>query len=125
MFTSPILIALASAAIGAAPFLLSLLSSRVNNIPGVQDVKADYPIINVVLKAAADNTSPHTIPGLVADAAYLLWSERDVSDEKAKELTAAAVKHFRADIYKDTVFSKFDASIIEKGHQLAKQLKVA
>ena len=115
---------------GALPFAIAFFGRRAEiALPKLKEIKAAYPAINSALHFAAEATDDHTIPGMVADAAFLFWKTYGqdpdglhIDDERAKELTAAAVYHFNKQKYFDTDFSRLDPKAVEQGKEIAKRL---
>lgn len=116
---------LIAAMLGALPFAIAYFGHRAKvAFPELQEVKDAYPVINNVLQLASNATDDHTIPGIVADAAYLFWTSYGgiVDDAKAKELTAGTVYHFNQQKYFNTDFTKLDPKAVEQGREIAKRL---
>lgn len=121
---TPTLTMLVAALVGAAPFAIAYLGKKANTqFPALAEVKRAYPVITTVLNLASQSTDDHTVPGLVADAAYLFWtSQGRITVERAKELTAASVYYFDNSKYLATNFGALNPAAIAKGEEIASQL---
>jgi hypothetical protein len=113
-----------AALIGACPFAIAWLSSRANTtFPELSEVREAYPVINTVLKMAAQATDDHTLLGLVADAAYIFWNgQESITEQRVKDLTAASVFHFDKYKYFQTKFGELPPETIAQGAAIAKKL---
>jgi len=119
---SPVLIAIASAIVGGSATALVYLSGRFSSLPAVKDIKADWPVINSFLQVASATLPNESLIGLVADAAYSLWSERGLTPAEAQKYAAAATQHWKMSKYYTTQFEKLDQDAVATGRRLAEKL---
>ena len=84
----------------------------------------DFPLINQFLFIASQSLPDKSLPGLAADAAYAIWSDR-LGPEDAKKYGAAAFEYWEESKYRKDIdfnFPRIDARAKEKAEQLAREL---
>lgn len=107
--------------LGAAGYALSVLTWKVAQSPKLAELKAAYPVFNLVI-AIAQASLKNTKYGLAADAALMVLQGQGFSPSDSRKYAYSLLEGFSLDKYTGTNFDRLSPKQIEQGEEIARQL---